>query len=324
MNKLSGVDLNRIQVDRDTFLGRALEVGLSLDKLPTRLMEALAIYLKAVATQYARRFRRGIKISKDLLEEGIRRTVVCMDVGLRDLSEGDLNKAVERIEPSRFEEIRKRGQEIIFEQLRTMRETSRGILGSPYGKFLLLEEDILRGWSTITPEKWTKRDVFGEEEVEVDLDAEYAEFQRIVHKASFLKSLPGHLIADLLRCAPQGAEFSRIISNMVIALAIGHGRLVLRMEDVERFQSSCFKDSEFFPEIRERIRNALQRHLNAHSDDGVYQEYITGVVESRLEAVQMLVAQGLQEIECSSHFLLFEDEHARDDETPIFGDAQGG
>jgi hypothetical protein len=322
MNELSRVDLNRIQVDQDTFLGRALEAGVALDKIPPRVTESLAIYLRATATQYARRFRRGIKISKDILEEGLRRIVICMDMGLRDLSKGDLNRAVENVEPSRFEEIRRRGYEIIFERLRTMRDTSEKILGSPQSKFLLLEEDTLRGWSTITPERWTKRDPFGGEEIEVGPDTEYAEFQRIVYKASFLESLPAHLTSDLLRCAPQETEFLQVITNMVIALAIEHGNLVLRKEDIQRFKSGCFRDGKLLPEIRKRIRNALQRHLNTQGDDQIYKEYIARIVESQLEAVQESMAQGLEEIKGLNHFLLCEDEHAMNQERDIFGDPQ--
>jgi len=304
MQALSPVDLNRIQVDQDTFLGRTLVLGITTNRFPQRIVSALGMYLQSAGTEYARRFRDGIALSSDQLAMGVRRTVACMDVGLRELSEDDLNRAVDLTEPARFEELRRLGYQRLFDRLREIRDGAREILGSPYVHLIGTDRADLEEWATISPEGWTKRSEVEGREVLVAPDEEWEAFRWVDHCVRFLGSLPKADIAQLVERAAEGADFSRILANLTLGLAIGADRLILTLEDIRRFQAECVRDGALSSTVAPRVRMLVRGHLDAHSEDDAYKEYILGFVEEELDALQELVTRGMDPFECTVHFFL--------------------
>lgn len=306
MRALSPVDLNRIQVDQDTFLGRTLVLGITTNRLPERIVPPLAMYLQNAGTEYARRFRSSIDLSSDLLAMGVRRTVICMDAGLREASEEDLSRAVELIEPARFEEFRTLGYRFLFDRLREIRDGSREILRSPWVQLLRTERADLEEWATISPEAWTKRAEAEGRAVFIDPDDEFEAFRIVRYQAAFLASMPRHEIAELLEHTVEGIDFARILASLTLGLAIGADGVVLTMEDIRRFRSECTEDDGLSPAAATRVRTLVRRHLDAHSDEDAYKECITGLVEEELNALRELVGRGMDTFECTIHFFLQE------------------
>jgi len=304
MQTLSPVDLNRIQVDQDTFLGRTLVLGVTTSRLPQRIAPSLAMYLRDAGTEYARRFRNGIALSSELLAVGVRRIVACMDVGLREISGDDLNRAVDLIEPSRFEEFRRLGYRRFFDRLCEIRDGAREILRSPYVHLVGPDRMDLEEWATISPEAWTKRSEAEGREVLIVPDEEWEAFLRVRYLVSFLASLPRDDIAELVDRASGGPDFARILANLTLGLAIGADRLILTMEDVRRFQSECVQDGVLSPAVAARVRALVRKHLDAQGEDDAYKEYILDFIEEELDALQELVTRGMDPFECTIHLFL--------------------
>tara|TARA_Y100000588_G_scaffold345232_1_gene392287 strand:- start:638 stop:901 length:264 start_codon:yes stop_codon:yes gene_type:complete len=78
-------------------------------------------YLRAQGLAFAQRYRSGIALGRDGLERGVIQSATCLDIGLQDLAEGDVNSAVDLLAQGEFEVLRQRGWELAFARLEEMR-----------------------------------------------------------------------------------------------------------------------------------------------------------------------------------------------------------
>jgi hypothetical protein len=256
-------------VDEQAFLARALELGVRLERLPALFLDALNAYLQGAAFDHARRFRAGIKVRAEDLTRGVRRIAVCLDAGLKDEAQDDLNVALDLLRPDRFEPLRKRGWEIVHARLREMRKTAALILRSPYRGLLKGDGKRLRQWATIRPDDASAEDPDGARE-EMDLVAELAEFRRVELQARFLASLPKSLVRGLPEAERRSWGFEQVVRSVVLALATDGEDLILDDPARARLRNLCDGDGALRPDARKKIERLLREHLLAHSDDAEY------------------------------------------------------
>lgn len=282
MNTLAKLDLNRLPVDERAFLARALELGVRLGRLPEPLIEALSIYLQGTALRHARRFRTGIKVRKEDLSRGVRRVAVCLDAGLKDEAQGDLNAALDLLRPDHFEALRRRGWEIVHARLREMRQAAARILKSPFRGLLKGDGKRLRRWATIRPDDASAEDPDGARE-EMDLVAEFAAFRRVELQARFLSSLPGPLVRGLPEAQRRSWGFEQVVRGVVLALATDGQGLILDDRAKSRLGDLCDAGGALNAEAREKVERLLRDHLLAHSDDP---EYLACVLSAARKAME--------------------------------------
>lgn len=290
MNTLTKLDLNRLPVDEQAFLARVLELGVRLGRFPEPFLEALSAYLQGAAVQHARRFRTGIKIGQEDMTRGIRRVAVCLDAGLKDEAQGDLNAAMDLLRPDRFESLRKRGWEIVHIRLTEMQKAAIRILRSSYRGLLKGEGKRLRRWVTIRPDDASADDADGQRE-EMDLVAEFAEFRRVELQARFLGSLPKPLVRGLPEAVRRSWGFDQVMRGVVLALASHHEALVLDDQAKARLRDLCDADGALKAEAQEKAERLLRAYLLAHSDDA---EYLAYILEAAREAMRGCVFDDAQ------------------------------
>ncbi len=276
MNALTKLDLNRLPVDEQAFLARALELGVRLGRLPEPLIEALSVYLQGTAVQHARRFRTGIKVRKEDLFRGVRRVAVCLDAGLKEEAQGDLNAAVDLLRPDRFETLRKRGWEIVYAHLTEMQRAAVRILKSPHRGLLKGDGKRLRQWATIRPDDCSSEDADGVRE-EMDLVAEFAEFRRVELQARFLDSLPRSLVRGLPEAVRRSWGFEEILRAVIRALVTDSEDLILDDPTRVRLRDLCDAGGALNADAREKVERLLRDHLLTHSDEADYLAFVLSV-----------------------------------------------
>lgn len=281
MNALTKLDLNRLSVDEQAFLARALELGVRLGRLPEPLLDALSAYLQGTALRHARRFRTGIKVRKEDLSRGVQRVAVCLDAGLKDEAQGDLNAAVDLLRPDRFEALRKRGWEIVHARLKEMQRAAVRILKSPYRGLLKGDGNRLRRWATIRPDDCSAEDADGARE-EMDLVAESADFRRVELQARFLGSLPGPLVRGLPEAQRRSWGFEEVIRAVIRALATDGEDLILDDQTRARLRDLCDAGGGLNAGAQEKVERLLRDHLLAHSDDAEYLAHVLSVAREMM------------------------------------------
>jgi hypothetical protein len=282
MNTLAKLDLNRLPVDEQAFLARALELGVRLGRFHEPFLDALSAYLQGTAVHHARRFRTGIKVRKEDLSRGVRRVAVCLDAGLKDEARGDLNAALDLLRPDHFEALRKRGWEIVHARLKEMRQAAAHLLKSPCRGLLKGDGKRLRRWATIRPDDASAEDPDGARE-EMDLVAEFAEFRRVELQARFLNSLPKPLVRGLPEAQRRSWGFEQVVRGVVLALAADGQGLILDDPTKARLRDLCDADGALNAGAREKVERLLRDHLLAHSDDP---EYLACVLSAAREAME--------------------------------------
>jgi hypothetical protein len=282
MNALTKPDLNRLPVDEQAFLARALELGVRLRRLPEPLLDALNAYLQGAAFQHARRFRTGIKVRAEDLSRGVRRIAVCLDAGLKAEAQDDLNAALDLLLPDRFEALRKRGWEIVHAHLIEMQKAAVHILKSPYRGLLKGDGSRLRRWATICADDCSAEDADGARE-EMDLVAEFAAFRRVELQARFLASLPRPLVRGLPEAQRRSWGFEEVVQAVILALATEGQDLVLNDQATARLRDLCDVDGALNAGAREKVERLLRGHLLAHSDEEEYLVFILNAARTAME-----------------------------------------
>ena len=278
---LATLDLNRLPVDEKGFLDRVLELGLRLGRFPGSFLEALSAYLQAEALHHAGRFRTGLRVSKEDLGRGMRRAALCLDAGLKEEARGDLNAGLELLRPDRFQPLRQRGWEILYKRLELMRGEAGRIMGAPWRGLLKGSGKRLRRWRTIRAEDCTIEDPEGQRS-EMDLVAEFAEFERVAWQARFLGSLPWSLLRRLSDISGRSWGFDQVVMHVVKSLATDNLDLLLDDDAEDRLRDLCEKGGTLRPEARHRVEHLLRGHLLASSPD---QDYIDFVLEACCKAM---------------------------------------
>ena len=296
MNPLAKLDLSRFQIDDESFVGQAIALGVKFEKLPPQISDALLGFLRAKGLYYGQRNRAGIAIARDGLERGVRQALICLDMGLVDQSESDLNRAVDLLKQGDFEVIRKKGYQLAFFQLEEIRKGSLALLTRPTAGFLQEEHRFLKRWSTLVPETWTRPpDDLEEEDQLVDARSDYGVFLRTQARLDFLNSIPNEALSQLQQMVADGRIFDGLLRNLILALSLDVESLMPSAEEIALFGQTCFKDGQMVPDICHKVLHLMDRQLEASVLEGVYRTEIRTAVEEEIAFFEQVAGEDLTE-----------------------------
>lgn len=294
MNPLARLDLSRFRIDDESFVGQAISLGVRFDKLPPQTSDALLGFLRAKGLYYGRRNRSGIAIARDGLERGVRQALICLDMGLQNLSRSDLNEAVDLLSKGDFEAIRKEGYQIAFEQLEAIRKGSLGLLTRPTASFLQEEYQILKRWSTLMPETWTRPPDDLEEEAQlVDARTDYVSFLQTQARMDFLNSVPNEALSQLQASVSEGRSFDGLLRNMILALSLDLETLTPSSEEMTQFGQTCFVNGIMRPQVRDKVMQLMDRQLETSALDMPYRSEIRAAVEEEISFFEQVAGEEL-------------------------------
>ena len=259
MSTLMRPDLNQARPDVHSFLGQALAQGRRFEQLPESVADTLMAFLRARGLGYAQRYRSGIAIGREGLEQGVTQALTCVDLGLEKAADGDLNRAVELLARGDFEFLRQQGWELAFARLDEMQRTCNELLAQEEVAFLRDAGPQIERWARVVPETWISANVEGEAEP-VDPREEYPVFAELREQLAFLRSLPRGALDALRAAAPEGGTFDQVLRHLVLALALDRTELVPQPSDAARFQV-CFAEGQMLPEVQQKVLRLLDDHL---------------------------------------------------------------
>ena len=290
---LARIDLAQLRIDSESFLGQAVDLGVRFRKLPEQIADTLLAYLRMTATSYAQRNRTGIAVSREGLEAGVRQALVCVELGLRDASEEDLNRAVDLLSGGVFEGFRKRGWEMAFFRLEEMRDTSRRLLKRPEAHFLKPFLRDIQRWSRLVGGTWSIPPGDDDnEEVQVHPIRDYATFQDVSARLDFLRPLPEQAFRDLLAASEDGGSFGNLVRNLVLCLFLDLTSLLPNHRQVGDFRRRCFDGGKMRPEAREKVMFLVERQLNAQVE-AAYRDAIRQEVEEEIALLEQASGQAM-------------------------------
>jgi hypothetical protein len=294
MTGIATLDLARFRIDEESFLGQAVALGMRFRKLPEHAGDALLTYLRAQSMTHAARTRHGIALSKEDLERSVRQAMVCMELGLVEAADGDLDRAVDCIVAGDFDSLRKRGYQSAYDQLEKMRTISARLAEVIPGGLLKVERSDLERWGQLIPETWIRPAEEGENEVVlVDPLKEGVAFERAKARAELLVSLPSALLEELDEVAGDEGTWDAILRNLILALAQDRQTLVPEREDVARFESDCFEGGAFVPAVREKVLTQMEERLERLEFDD---EVAAGIMLDLQDEIQRMesISSGLE------------------------------
>ena len=289
MNPLAQLDLSRLQIDSESFLGQAIALGMQFEKLPPQTGDVLLGFLRTKGMFYGKRNRSGIAIAREGLERGVRQALISLEMGLRERAEGDLNRAVDFLATGAFEDIRKRGYELAFFRLEEMRKGSEALVRQPEASFLTAEHRSLKQWVTLVTETWTRPpDDREEEEDLVDPQVEYETFLQTRARLAFVRSIPKDALLSLQKAVADGLAFDSLLRNAILALALDLHTLLPSDGKIEAFKG-CFDEGQMRPEVRDKIMRLMDRQLEASVDEAAYRTAIRDAVEEEIAFFEAVI-----------------------------------
>jgi hypothetical protein len=292
MRSLAHPDLNQVPIEEDSFLGRALAAGRQYGRLPEYAGDALAAYLRAQSLVFARRYRTGVALSRERLERGLRQAFVCVELGLEELSSGDLNQAVDLLAGGELEALRRRGWEEALARLARMRAQARAWSHCREVLFLREHQDQLSQWSQLVPESWTTRDLEGEE-TWLDPRREHQCFQELEARLVLLRSLPSVSLERLLQASPGGGRFADVLRQLVLVLALGLEHLAVAQEEVVLFRQTCFTAGKMLPAVRDRVCGLFAAHLEKTMPAGRENAALIQALAAQIDALEQAAPEKL-------------------------------
>lgn len=294
MNPLARLDLSRFQIDDESFVGQAIALGVQFEKLPPQVSDALLGFLRAKGLYYGQRNRAGIAIARNGLERGVRQALICLDMGLMDQAESDLNRAVDLLAQGDFEAIRKCGYQRAFFQLEEIRKGSLALLTRSTARFLQEEHRFLKRWSTLVPETWTRpADDLEEEDQLVDARSDYGVFLRTQARLDFLNSIPNEALEQVQQMVTEGRSFDGLLHNLILALSLDVESLMPSAEEIALFGQTCFEDGKMKQDIRDKVLHLMDRQLEASVLDGVYRAEIRAAIEEEIDFFEQVLGADL-------------------------------
>lgn len=287
MSKLIRADLNQAQLDRDSFIGKAVVAGLEYEQLPPRFIDTLMTYLRVRGMGFAQRQRTGIALGKQQLRQGIEMGLVCIDLALEEQTGGDLNAAVALLAECKFAALYNKGWEQAFQRLEEMRAQAVELVRRPELGFWPEEQPKVAAWAKLVPETWTATDVEGEP-VSVDLRIDAQTLRELSGKVALLRSLPGKSVNALLT---KGAvDFFGVLYRVILALATGRVGLVVDRDRVLAFRDECFAEGVMLPAIYRQVSAQIAAHLQQAVEDAEISAQITAEFRTAVESLERAVA----------------------------------
>ncbi|MBS13128.1 MAG: hypothetical protein CME19_16160 [Gemmatimonadetes bacterium] len=238
---LSTVDLGNFVLDEGSYLGQTLKYGIEYGLLPENADDALRMYLQMHTMSFGQKNRSGIAINREDMEQGIFQATVCLDIGLRDQSKGEPNRAAEILSAGEFEAIRKRGWELAFFWMEDMHEEGKRFPMRRESAFLMDYATPTQKWAHTVPETWICDDPEAEgEPTIVDPVGEYDVYLDLMLRVSLLKRLPADALKRFGSAAGARGPFCDLLRNLIVSVSLGLESLVLSTAEAEYFRESPF------------------------------------------------------------------------------------
>ena len=292
-DSVATVDLNRLLLDVDSFLGRSLAAGRKHDKLSDRFEAALTTYLRIQSLSHAQRYRTGIAIGRESLRTGVERCFTCLDLALEESAEGDLNAAVDTLAGGDFESLRRRGWEIAFFRLEEMQRECE-LLSALEELSLVPELAVrIRTWASIVPETWTATDVEGDA-VGVDPRLDPAAYIEVAARVRFVRSLPPPALRSLLAANDGVRSFDAILRRLVLAVALERDSLHADADTVGDFCRECVEENGRMREVvRERVSREIADYLDATLESQALRNLLHGEFNDEMKRLAQCSQEGL-------------------------------
>ena len=226
MTGLTSVDLSRLRIDGESFIGQAIALGIEYKKVPEHAAEGLQAYLRIQAMSHGTRNRSGLAIGREEIEQGVHQAIICLDLGLLSGSGGDLNTAVDLVETGDFEGLRKKGWEVAHARLSRMQTDCKQLAQRTVASFLQDFTNDSRVWAAVEPGTWISEDAEGEP-VKVDPVHDWDRFLDLSARAHLFSALPEEAFKPFRSAAGGRGSSEEVLRNIVVALATHSPSLAL-------------------------------------------------------------------------------------------------
>lgn len=288
MTGLASVDLSRLRIDDESFVGQAIALGIEYKKLPEQAAEGLQAYLRIQAMSHGARNRSGLAIGREEIEGGVYQAIICLDLGLLSASDGDLNAAVDLIETGDFEGLRKKGWEIAHTRLTRMRADCILLAQRTVAAFLQDFTKEIRIWAGVEPGTWMSEDAEGEP-VKVDPVRDWNRFLDLAARAHLFRALPEAAFKPFRSAAGGRGSSEEVLRNIVVALATHSPSLALTGQTLDAFRDRI-QDGRLQDLVRATILDQIASLIDASEADADVASRISQVVSSAIDEVECLEA----------------------------------
>ncbi len=295
MNPLAGVDFEKLRVGSEGFLGQAIALGVRYGKLSEHTPDVLLAYLRTEGTRFGQRYRTGIAVSREVLEQGVRQTLVSLELGLTVVAEKDLNRAVDLLAEADFEKIRKRGWEEAFVRLDEMGRVCRSIPGRPEAHLLRDYGWHIDRWSRVVPETWTVSGGEDCDEKPVDPLQDYAKFRELHARLSFIRLLPLRVLRPFAEAVNE-CGFREFLRHLVLALALDLETLVPDTREIAAFESDCLGPEGMAAWARDKVTTKAKEMAREAVDDSGLRMLLIEEVEAEIATLEGLSDDSLSDL----------------------------
>jgi len=283
VTQLARPDLNALLRDVDSFAARAIALGLQHGHLPADFGDALLAFLRARSLAFAQARRTGIALGRDLLDRGVRRAFTCLDLGLEQAADGDVEAALQNLTLDQLGPLSSSGHELACSRLARMRDESRQL--SSVEQLSLFPElrGRLQSWSRLVPDTWSIPHADREPE-EVDPRRHYTEFLLAAGRARVLAALPAAQLAPLH--GQLFLTFGDILRRLAAAAALGLAHLTPGEAEAHQLRRQCCGNARLLPEARRQIVETLTRFLGWHVHCATARRALLAEIEVELDAIE--------------------------------------
>lgn len=292
MNLPTGVDFDRLRVESEGFLGQAIALGIRYGKLSEHTPDVLMAYLRTTGMRFGRRYRTGIAVSRDVLEQGVGKTLVSLELGLTIIAEQDLNRGVDLLVEGDFEKIRKRGWEEAYARLEEMGRVCRSIHGRPESRLLRDYASQINRWSRVVPETWMVSGAEDEDAVHVDPLRDYAGFRELHARLNFIRLIPLSVLQPFAEAVDE-CGFSDFVRHLILALALDLETLVPGAREISAFETDCLSPEGVALWARDKVTTKANEMARKAVDDSHRQMLLMQDVEDEMACLAGLPADAL-------------------------------
>lgn len=286
MTGLTSVDLSRLRIDSESFIGQAIALGIEYKKVPEHAAEGLQAYLRIQAMSHGARNRSGLAIGREEIEQGVHQAIICLDLGLLSASGGDLNAAVDLVDTGDFEGFRKKGWEVAHTRLSRMRTDCRQLAQRTVASFLQDFTKDSRVWAAVEPGTWMSEDAEGEP-VKVDPVHDWDRFLDLSARAHLFSALPEEAFKPFRSAAGGRGSSEEVLRNIVVALATQSASLALTTETLDAFRNRI-EEGRVPDSVRETVLDQIASLVDASDADAVVASHIPQVVSKAIDEIECL------------------------------------